>query len=353
MMYTIDDIKQNGWLIFESITGSRAYGLDTASSDTDIRGVYILPQSELYGLYYQPQVSNESNDIVYYELKRFMELLLKNNPNIMELLSVPESCVLYRHPVMQMVQPEMFLSKLCEQTYANYAYAQIQKAYGLEKKIVNPMDGARKPVTDFCYIYNGTCGVSLQQYADEQGYQLEEFGLSAIDHLNNCYQLYHSREKIYAGIVKNEMANEVCLSSIPKGQQPVAMLYFNKDGYSAYCKQYREYQEWTSRRNPARYNSTMEHGKKYDAKNMMHVFRLLTMAKEIAIEEKIHVFRNDRDFLLAIKAGKFEYDELVQKAQTMKEELSALYQQSKLQVTPDVNQVQRTLIKIREQYYGK
>jgi predicted nucleotidyltransferase len=58
-------------------------------------------------------VANASNDIVYYELGRFIELLLHNNPNILELLNTPADKVLYRHPIMDMICPEMFLSKLC------------------------------------------------------------------------------------------------------------------------------------------------------------------------------------------------------------------------------------------------
>jgi len=132
---TIDWIKENGLLIFETITGSKAYGLDTPTSDTDIRGVYVVPKTVYYSLEYPEQVSNESNDIVYYELRRFMELLAKNNPNIMEMLGVPEHCVLLKHDVMYHLKPELFLSKLCEKTFANYAFTQIKKAYGLEKRL--------------------------------------------------------------------------------------------------------------------------------------------------------------------------------------------------------------------------
>ena len=85
----------------------------------------------------------------------------------------------------------------------------------------------------------------------------------------------------------------------------------------------------------------------------MHVFRLLLMAKEIAIEGKIKVFRTDRDFLLEIKEGKFEYNELVQKAEALKEELPLLYQQSDLQDEPNVERINSVLIKIRELYYGE
>lgn len=67
-MLTIDFLKKNNLILFECISGSRAYGLATKNSDTDIRGVFYLPKNMFYGLEYIPQVSNETNDIVYYEL---------------------------------------------------------------------------------------------------------------------------------------------------------------------------------------------------------------------------------------------------------------------------------------------
>ena len=79
---TVGEIKNRGLLLFECISGSRAYGLDTAKSDTDMKGVFYLPVEQFYGLHYIPQASNETNDVVYYEIGRFVELLAKNNPNI-------------------------------------------------------------------------------------------------------------------------------------------------------------------------------------------------------------------------------------------------------------------------------
>ena len=96
----------------------------------------------------------------------------------------------------------------------------------------------------------------------------------------------------------------------------------------------------------------MAHGKHYDSKNMMHVFRLLLMAKEIATEGKINVWRNDREFLLDIKQGKFEYDDLVKQAETLREELKALYAKADLPDEPNLGQVNKLLIEMREAYYG-
>lgn len=91
MSLIIDDLKTQNLILLECISGSRAYGLDTPTSDTDIKGVFYLPKDHFYRLHsdYIPQISNPTNDIVYYELGRFVELLLQNNPNMMELLATP------------------------------------------------------------------------------------------------------------------------------------------------------------------------------------------------------------------------------------------------------------------------
>lgn len=348
---TIDWIKDNGLLVLEVITGSKAYGLDTAKSDTDIRGVFVLPKDMYYGLEYVEQVNNETNDIVYYELKRFMELLARNNPNILEMLNTPEHCVLQKHPIMEEIKPEMFLSKLCQQTFANYAYTQIKKAYGLEKKIVNLVDEVRKSVLDFCFVYEGNEAIPVEKYLERKGFNQHKAGLTSISHLRDCYNLFYSDAIAYSGIVRKDESNDVCLSSIPKGEKPIAMLYFNKDGYSIYCKRYKEYWEWVAKRNDERYKTTMSHGKNYDSKNMMHVFRLLAMAKEIATDGTINVFRNDRKFLLSVKEGKFEYDELVGKAEILKEELASLYQNSGLPDEPNIEMINSVLVEMRKTYY--
>ncbi|MCG2613959.1 nucleotidyltransferase domain-containing protein [Terrimonas sp. NA20] len=351
MQLTVDDIKKNGWLIFEAIAGSRSYGLDTAGSDTDIRGVFVLPKALFYSLEYTPQVSNETNDIVYFELGRFIELLAKSNPNILELLGIDERFVLQRHAVMDRIDVQAVLSRQCEQTFANYAYTQIRKAHGLEKKILNPMDGERRSVLDFCYVYIDGKTVPVKDFLFLKGWKQEDLGLTSVPHLRDGFNLYHSADHVYQGIVRKEESNEVCVSNIPAGESPVALLSFNRDGYSVHCKKLNEYQEWLLKRNEGRYANTLQHGRKYDAKNMMHVFRLLLMAKEIAEERKINVLRPDREFLLSVKSGEFEYEELIAKAEGLKARLAGLYQRSGLPDMPDRDGLNKLLVELREYFY--
>ena len=80
---TIEEVKKHNLLLLDCVSGSRAYGLHTPQSDTDMKGVFLLPKRVYYGLEYAEQVNNDTNDEVYYELKRFVDLLGKNNPNIL------------------------------------------------------------------------------------------------------------------------------------------------------------------------------------------------------------------------------------------------------------------------------
>ena len=349
---TLEELKASEHIIFECVSGSRAYGLDTPTSDTDIRGVFILPKELFYSLDYVGQVNNESNDIVYYELRKFIELCSKNNPNILELLNVPERCVLYKHPIFDTIKTELFLSKLCKNTFANYAFTQIKKARGLNKKIVNPVEKERKSVEDFCLVLDGKKSIPLKQFLNENGLKSHYCGLAKISKMKDCYNLFYNESLSYKGVARPN-ANEVCLSSIPKEELPLAMLYFNLDGYSTYCKKYKEYWSWVDKRNEERYKNNISHDKNYDAKNMMHTFRLLHMAKEIGQSGEINVERLDRDDLLAIKNAEFEYDELVAKAEIIREGLDEVYQNSSLQEKPELNSINKLLISVRNAFYNQ
>ncbi|MCS3797782.1 DNA polymerase beta superfamily protein [Niastella sp. OAS944] len=350
---TINDIKEQGLLLFECISGSKAYGLNTPTSDTDIKGVYYLPKAQFYGLEYIPQISNETSDEVYYELGRFVELLTKNNPNILELLASPEDCVLYRHPIMNRLHINMFLSKLCKETFGGYALTQIKKARGYKKKIINPVDEVRKSVLDFCFIMQGHQSVPLTEWLAQNNYVQERCGLVNITHTKGLYALFYDENNVhrYRGIMSSELANEVSLSSIPKGEKEVAYLFFNLEHYSSYCKDYKEYWEWVEKRNEHRYLGNAEHGKGYDAKNMMHTIRLLQVAKEIIEQGTLNVKRLNRQELLSIKTGEYQYNDLLAMADSLMADIEAAYENSTLPNVPNKEQIELVLVQMRETLY--
>jgi hypothetical protein len=353
---TIADLRRQGLILFEAISGSRAYGTNLPHSDTDLKGVFILPEDQFFGLDYVPQVANETNDEVFYELRRFVELLLKNNPTVLELLGTPVDCVVYRHPLFEQFQARDFLSQLCRQSFAEYAVAQIRKAKGLNKKINHPEPPARKSVLDFCYVTAGAGAQPVAGWLARKSYLAGQCGLTKVPHLTDLYALFvdatPERQHGYRGLVRDaDTSQDVLLSAVPKGEEPLAYLSFNRNGYSTYCRVFREYWEWVEKRNAERYQNTVQHGKSYDAKNMLHVFRLLQMAGEIAATGQLQVRRPNREFLLQIRRGEFEYDTLVAEAEQLVAQVEAAFATSALPAAPDKELAEQRLRQVRQAFY--
>lgn len=371
MSYTIKDLKEKNLIIFEAVMGSHAYGTNLPESDTDIRGIFIQPVDDILGFKKIDQVADETNDIIYYEIGRFLDLLRSNNPNILELLNVPGDCINVCHPIMNLIfeKKNKFITKKCRWSFGGYAVEQIKKARGLNKKMnweENEM--VRKSVLDFCYILKDGGSVAFKKwlkspealdyrdYSKLTGgkrvyYKQEDFGLAAIDHGHDLYAMYIAPLGEVWGVVSDEeKANDVKLTSIPKNTDLKGYLYFNKDGYSSHCKKYLEYQEWLKHRNVHRVNMAKEHGKKYDGKNMNHCLRLLTMANEIAEGKGIIVRRNPEEIkkLIAIRKGEYEYEDLLKEAETLISAMDIKFEESKLPKEVNSEMVHKLLVTMRK-----
>jgi len=348
--FTLGRVRQPDMLMFDTVAGSHAYGTAIAGSDEDRRGVFVAPPEFLLGLDGVKQVSDERNDETYYELGRFVEMLLKNNPNALELLGMPEDCVRYRHPLFSGLHAEMFLSKLCGRTFGEYAMGQIRKARGLNKKIVNPQPEQRHPLLHFCRVPEGQGSLPVLEWLAARGWIPEECGLTAVRGAAGIYAIYHDSAGALRGLVSPKDPDALICSSVPVEAIPVGWMHCNLDAFRAHCKAHREYREWMSQRNEERYATNAGHGRGYDSKNLMHTIRLLEMAMEIAREGVVHVRRPNRDFLLRVRAGEFDYDYLVERAEDMLEEVREAFATSQLPDEPDRTKANQWLVETRREF---
>ena len=352
MKLTIETLKSNNLILFECISGSKAHNLATEKSDTDIRGVFYLPKEHFFGLEYHAQISNESNDIVYYEIGRFIELLLKNNPACLEILATPEEFILYKSPLLKDLNYKDFITDDVKKTFLGYALSQTKKAKGLNKKFLNPMDIERKTVLDFCYCILDGKTIKLSEWLNIKHYKEVFCGLSKVNHIKDLYTLYYNEELNYKGIIKDENSNDIRLSEIPKNEIPVGYFIFQKDEYSSYCMKYKEYWEWIKLRNEDRYTTNVEHDKGYDSKNMMHTIRLLRVAKELLLTGNLNVKRvDDSENLLAIKNGEYSYDEVMIMVEKLQSEIEEISSKKKFATSSDVEKHTKFLINLRTKLY--
>jgi len=163
----------------------------------------------------------------------------------------------------------------------------------------------------------------------------------------------------YTGIVSpNFDSNEIRFSSVEKGQKPICFMTYNANAYATHCKKYKEYEEWKIHRNKARYESNLEGemsgnaDMKYDCKNMMHCFRLMAMAKEIAEGKGVILDRTgiDRDFLLDVRNRKYGYSELQEKMLALKDEMDKAIENSTIKDEIDAREVNNLLLEVRNHF---
>ena len=83
-------------LLFAAISGAHLYGFPSQDSDYDIRGIHVLPLGKAIGLYPPRETielteieSGMEIDLVTHDLKKFFNLLLKNNGYVLEQLYSP------------------------------------------------------------------------------------------------------------------------------------------------------------------------------------------------------------------------------------------------------------------------
>ncbi len=180
----------------------------------------------------------------------------------------------------------------------------------------------------------------------------------ALNKMPDCYAMYYDhvaqygqgnrnlKTHDYHGIVGAD-SNDVRLSSVPKGEIPVAIMLFNKNAYSVHCKDYREYQDWMSKRNTLRYVTNKEHGQQYDSKNLLHCRRLLDMAIEIAQTGTFAVLRPNTEYLLQIRRGEVPLHEIIEQAEIDVKRLDELFAASSLPNTVDREFLHELLLEVR------
>lgn len=256
-------------------------------------------------------------------------------------------------------QNKKFLTKICRFSFAGYAIDQIKKAKGYDKKINwEESEMKRKTVLDFCYVLYNEGSMLLNDWfihiKPTYGFDLrqEDFALSNIEHAHNLYAMHYLPN---TGIISDlDKSNDVQLHSIPKEVKLEGYLTFNKDSYSTHCKKYKEYQDWILNRNEDRFKMNKEHGKNYDSKNLMHTFRLLNVAIEIAKTCNLNVRRSPEEIktLMQIRRGEYELDKLIEDAEQLISNLDELYDKCSLPNKVDQEMSEDLLLTIRKLYYG-
>ena len=306
----------NKWLedrtILLTVHGSHAYGLNTPTSDLDVKGIAI-PTLDYYTGFLKKfeQDTGFKSDVCVYDIKKFFQLATDCNPNIIELLYTDEEFILKKTPEGQQLidNRDLFLSKKAKFTFSGYAISQLKRIKTHKKWLLHPPD--HKPTREEF----GLMETSLLS-ADIVGAIDSMIGWKANDPEEKEFD-----EDRVEGVKARFGAN-------------VMTMYRKERAYHNAMMNFHQYENWKNNRNPARAELEAKYG--YDCKHAMHLVRLLRMCREILEGKGVIVIRSkDRDELLAIRNGAWNYDFLLEWADSMDKEMDSLYETSKLQKEPN------------------
>ena len=348
--------------ILLTLTGSRAYGTYTENSDWDLKGIAVAPLNtylgatknfeQFEGKFKQtPSILGavrENYESVVYDIRKFCNLAIQNNPNILEIIFLPENYWItkshwYSNHLIH--NKDMFLSKKCRYSYAGFAHAQLKRIRSHREWLLAPPthQPSRKEF-----------GLSEQQSMDHN--QLKA-ATSLIDKQIEQWML-HPEEEIPITVLCRARESIIDLVSnlfVLKNQQEVndelvraaakkysfdtnfSEVIVRERSYKAALNRWNQYLTWKEERNQVR--SALEAKYGFDCKHASHLVRLLRTCKELLTTGKLIVNRPDAEELLAIRNGAWTYEKVEEYAESMDKEMDVLYKTSVLPYSPNIDKI--------------
>lgn len=117
--------------VLSAVVGSHAYGLNHSGSDVDKMSIFVAPTVEVAGMFWNAQRESSStagpvgDDDSSHEIGKFLRLVLKSNPTLIELLFMDDYEILDEvGQGMVDLRDKMLYTEGIRNAYLGYAFAQ-------------------------------------------------------------------------------------------------------------------------------------------------------------------------------------------------------------------------------------
>jgi uncharacterized protein len=303
----VSDLLPEG-LISLCWRGSVAHGMYVSSSDPDsiddkdLMGVYIGPLEHYLGFGRKEVYEKWEGewDCIFYELRKFVGLLLNCNPNVLSLLWLKPNQIIYENCIGERLREnrDLFVAKKAYHSFSGYAHDQFRRMVSFNQEAQALMERLEQQLTSF----------GIDSETADDGHSLRRLDgepfVGATPELMEVVKRYRGeRRRYYSG------------------------------GYMG--KKRRELVRRVG----------------YDAKNAAHLIRLLRMGIEFLTEGTLHVERPDAPELLEIKSGAWPLERVKEEAERLFGLAQEAYVRSQLPPEADRNQAERLCMEMISDYH--
>lgn len=351
----VDWIKDRTVLLVRH--GSHAYGTNTATSDEDFKGIAIPPRPYFLGSQFRfEQAELKDPDLVIYEIRKFFNLAAACNPNIIEVLHTDPADHFVVDPIGEVIldNKDKFLSKRIKHTFMGYSISQLKRIKTHRRWILNPPDAP--PTRESLGLPEHTLipKNQLDAATAEIQKELDRFQFDFMEELTEPMKIAvrSAMAEMLAELkITTDQHWEAASRKIGLSDNFIQLMQRERE-YNGKKEEWDHYQEWKKSRNRARYELEEKYG--YDTKHGYHLVRLIRMCREILTTGKVIVKRPDREELLAIRNGQWEYEKLIDFAESEDKALQELYVKSNvLPKTPDFKYIDALCIELVEKSLSK
>lgn len=339
----VPPMKSLPWLEERTILwvpfGSRAYGTQRPDSDYDYRGVACAPHGYRDGFLHtfnQATFKAPDPDATIFELRKFMFLASNCNPGAFEVLFVEDANVLSEQPAGRILREhrDMFLSQKALHTFRGYAMSQLKRIKTHRKWLLKPPE-VQPTRVEFGLPERTVMPKDQLNAAHSKITKL-------LDGWEIDFGVMDEAAKIYVQEQIHKYLTELTLGSDEKYMSAGRLLGYEDNfldlldrerHYNNARNSYKQYQDWKKTRNKARAALEADHG--YDTKHAMHLVRLMRMCREILTDGSVLIHRPDAQELLDIRNGAWDFDKLMNWADTQDKELVEVARGSSLPKQPN------------------
>lgn len=361
--------------IFLGITGSHCYGLNTPESDRDESGICIKPLDYYFGCkkFEQADKWTDENgnkiDKTIYSIDKAVRLMLDNNPNMLNLLYLPERCIIQNSEYWQVFldNRDDFLSKQIRWKFSGYAHAQLSRISTHRSYLNNPIPKPNRKDFDLPEksIFPETQVENIAKLSER--YITEEFKsdfFSDLNHINDYY--VHNLLQKY---IPDRVALKNALEEYKLGQTSFLRVFesissnflaeeyrgqaHNELRYITAYKNWQRYEDWKKGRNPKR--AAIEAKCGFDGKHASQLIMLQRQAIEMLAGKGLLLDRTniDREYLMAIRAGNVQFDEILKESEANNLEMEKLFETTTLPANPKINKIEQLKMEVIEKYLWK
>lgn len=289
--------------------GSVAHGMYVPKSDPDsiddkdVMGIYVGPLEHYLGFSREEVYEQWEGewDCVFYELRKFIGLLLNCNPNVLSLLWLKPNGIIYETALGARLREhrDLFVTKKAYHSFSGYAHAQFKKMISFNQEAQALMRDLEQQLASFdidpesCDAGNSLRTLKGQPYVGATTEMME-----VVKRYRGERRRYYSGG--YMGQKRRELVRRVG----------------------------------------------------YDAKNAAHLIRLLRMGIEFLTEGTMHVERADAPELLDIKRGAWSLEKVKAEAERLFQLSQEAYVRSTLPSEPDRERAEHLCVQMISEYHN-